>query len=299
MSRPSWQALYPFSSHWLPLPAGRIHYLDEGQGAPLLMVHGNPTWSFYWRRLVGAFCDRFRAVVPDHLGCGLSDKPQQYPYCLQTHIDNLVSLIDQLDLQQVTLLGHDWGGPIGLGAALARPERFRRFVLFNTGAFPPPYIPWRIRICRTPLLGCLAVRGLNLFSRAALRMAVADRHTLSDAARAGMLAPYDSWRHRVAVWRFVQDIPGSPRHPTWQTLQRIEAELPGLAGQPFQLIWGLRDWCFTPLCLERLQELIPAAQVLRLADAGHWVVEEAHEQVVAAVETFLSSPDPSGVAARA
>ena len=287
MSRPSWQALYPFSSCWLTLPAGRYHYLDEGRGEPLLMVHGNPTWSFYWRRLVQAFADRYRTVVPDHLGCGLSDKPVAYPYCLQAHIDNLVSLIEHLDLQQITLIGHDWGGPIGLGAVLARPERFRRIVLLNTGAFPPPYIPWRIRLCRVPVLGAVAVRGLNLFSRAALWMAVTDRRVLSPEVRSGLLAPYDRWPHRVAVYRFVQDIPASPRHPTWHTLARIETGLASWSERPVQLIWGMRDWCFTPVCLDRLQQMFPAAEVVRLAQAGHWVVEEAPEQVIAAVDSFL------------
>ncbi len=291
MSHRSWQAQYPFDSRWLRLPAGQLHYLDEGQGEPLLMIHGNPTWSFYWRRLVRAFRDEFRVVVPDHLGCGLSDKPQQYRYTLQDHIDNLVQLIDQLDLRQITLLGHDWGGPIGLGAALARPDRFQRFVLFNTGAFPPPTIPWRIRVCRVPGFGAVAVRGLNLFSRAALHMAVADPRVLSPTFRAGMLAPYDSWAHRVAVYGFVRDIPPSSTHPTWQTLARIEAGLPGLATAPFQFIWGMRDWCFTPACLDRLRELIPTAQVLSLEDAGHWVVEEAHERVATAVRAFLQSTE--------
>ena len=195
------------------------------------MVHGNPTWSFYWRRLIRAFCDRFRAVVPDHLGCGLSDKPQQYPYCLQTHIDNLVSLIDQLDLQQVTLLGHDWGGPIGLGAALTRPERFWRFVLFNTGAFPPPYIPWRIRICRMPLLGCMAVHGLNLFSRAALRMAVADRHRFRTRPARGCSRPATV----AAVASPSGVLCGYPEIAASSDLAnvaRIEAGLPGLASSP-------------------------------------------------------------------
>ena len=130
-------------------------------------------------------------------------------------------------------------------------------------------------------------------------MAVADRRKLTGAVRDGMLAPYDSWRHRVAVYRFVKDIPRSPRHPTWQTLERIEKGVSELAVRPFQLVWGLRDWCFTPVCLERLQELIPTAETVRLEDAGHWVVEEAHEQVFAAVDSFLNRTDPSGIAVSA
>jgi len=272
-----WRPLYPFTSHELRLGGLRYHYVDEGSGRPLLFVHGNPTWSFHWRRLIEALRGGFRAVAPDHIGCGMSDKPQEYPYTLARHIENLVQLVEHLDLADVTLVAQDWGGPIGLGAALARPERFSRIVLFNTGAFPPPYVPLRIRICRTPLLGTPALRGLNLFLRAALVMTVEDRRCLTPAVQAGILAPYDSWANRVAIDGFVRDIP----------LARIEAGLPSLADRPALFIWGIRDWCFRPLCLERLIESFPNAEVHRLEDVGHWIVEEAHDRILPLLEGFL------------
>ena len=138
MASSDWRSLYPFESHELWLDSLRYHYLDEGSGEPLLMVHGNPTWSFYWRNLILALRDDYRTIAPDHIGCGLSDKPENYCYTLAQHIDNLVQLIRELDLTNITLLAHDWGGSIGLGAALELPERFSRIVLFNTAAFPPP-----------------------------------------------------------------------------------------------------------------------------------------------------------------
>lgn len=292
-----WRRLYPFASHEIRLDSLRYHFLDEGAGSPLLMVHGNPTWSFYWRNLVAALRDRYRVVVPDHIGCGLSDKPQEYSYTLDQHIRNLVRLIEHLDLRDVTLLAHDWGGSIGLGAALRTPERFARFVLFNTGAFPPPRIPLRIRVCRTPVLGRLAVQGLNLFARAALSMATNKPERMTREVRAGLLAPYDSWAHRIATYRFVKDIPRTPRHATWQTLNDIEAGLPGLADRPVQFIWGMKDWCFTPACLDRLLESFPQAEVHRLADAGHYVVEDAHERIVPLVVDFLERNPITPVAA--
>ncbi len=282
-----WKSRYPFASHHLDLQGLRYHYLDEGSGSPLVMVHGNPTWSFYWRNLVTAFRPQFRVVVPDHMGCGLSDKPQDYPYCLDQHIDNLTQLVERLDLRGLTLLAHDWGGAIGLGMALRVPERVARLVLFNTGAFPPPSIPWRIRVCRTPGLGPLAVRGGNLFARAALTMAVEHGERMTPPVRAGLLAPYDSWAHRIAILRFVQDIPTSPRHRTWQTLAELERGLPSLADRPCLLVWGMRDWCFTPRCLERFQSLLPSAGVRRIEDAGHYVIEDAHERIVPWVTEFL------------
>ncbi len=284
---PSWRALYPFASHFLWLGGQRLHYLDEGAGRPLLMVHGNPTWSFYWRRLIEHFRTGHRVVAVDHIGCGLSDKPQDPAhYSLSHHIVNLVALLDRLDLRETTLVAHDWGGPIGLGAALARPARFRAFVLLNTGAFPPPFIPWRIRLSRIPVLGTWCIRRLNLFARGALRMAVAKRDRMTRDVRAGLLAPYDSWAHRVGIDRFVQDIPSSPNHPTWGVLQELERELSGL-DRPCQLIWGMRDWCFRPECLERLRRIFPHAEVHRLEDAAHYVVEDAPEQVIAKLEQFL------------
>jgi cis-3-alkyl-4-acyloxetan-2-one decarboxylase len=293
-----WRSLYPFESHWLNLSAGRVHYVDEGRrpapgeaAAPtLLMVHGNPTWSFHWRALVAALRPQYRCVAPDHLGCGWSDKPSRL-LRLDEHIENLLALIDRLGLDNVTLVAQDWGGAIGLGAMLRCPQRLERIVLTNTGAFPPRTIPWQIRVCRTPLVGRLAVEGGNLFCRAALRMTLARRRRLEPSVAAGCLAPYDSWAHRRAVYGFVKDIPAGPRHPTWRTLAQIEAELPTLAGRPALLMWGMRDWCFRPDSLERFISAWPQAEVHRLADVGHWVWEDAPEDALTLVEQFLAATD--------
>ena len=285
----SWRSLYPFESHWTTVGGHRYHYLDEGEGPVLLLVHGNPTWSFYWRELVLAFRGRYRVVVPDHIGCGLSDKPgaQSYSYRLAQRIDDLRRLVEQLDLREITLIAHDWGGAIGMGTAVAAPERFSRFVLLNTAAFRFGRIPLRIRLARTPLLGRLAVQGLNLFARAAVRMAVHHPERMTPAVRAGLLAPYDSWRNRIATHRFVLDVPLSPNHPSYETLARVESGLALFRDCPTCVIWGMHDWCFTPQLLDRLLEFFPQAEVHRLEDAGHYVVEDAHERIVPLVEAFL------------
>lgn len=283
----SWRSLYPFDSHEIRLADLRYHYLDDGAGEPLLFVHGNPTWSFYWRNLVRGLQSDYRCVVPDHIGCGLSDKPQDYSYTLTQHIENLTQLVERLDLRGATLLAHDWGGAIGLGTVLKMPGRFSRIILFNTAAFPPPFIPWRIAACRLPVFGTLAIRGCNAFARAALTMAVEKPDRMTPEVRAGLIAPYDNWAHRIATQRFVQDIPLSPRHPTWNTLAEIEAGLPALADRPIQLIWGMRDWCFKPSCLDRLVTHWPNAEVHRLEDCGHYVVEDAHERILPVVRMFL------------
>jgi haloalkane dehalogenase len=308
-----WRVLYPFASRWVGVPGGRMHYIDEGPtdyGArpspgTLLFVHGNPTWSFHWRRLVDALRPNYRCVAVDHIGCGLSDKPPNF-LTLNDHIQNLAAFIHQVGLDRVTLIAQDWGGAIGLGAMLAIRERLpggrcpERIVLFNTGAFPPHHIPWRIAACRIPIIGQLAVQGANVFSRAALRMALARRQRLEPAVHAGYLAPYDSWANRRAVYGFVRDIPTprgrvSPRREsanqrdaaTWTRLSEIERGLPSLSGVPSCLIWGMRDWCFRPDCLERFVEAWPRADVHRLADVGHWVVEDAPEESLRIVTEFV------------
>jgi haloalkane dehalogenase len=228
-------------------------------------------------------------VVPDHIGCGLSEKPGlgQYSFQLAQRVSDLGALIEKLDLQRVTLVGHDWGGAIGMGAAVAAPDRFARLVLMNTAAFRMQRCPLRIRMCRTPLLGRLASQGLNLFARAALRLTVRRHERMTPAVRAGLLAPYDSWRHRLAIQQFVMDIPLSPRHPTYQTLAQIEAGLAQFQQHPICLIWGMHDWCFSPEFLQRFLDFWPAAEVHRLADAGHYVVEDAYEEILPLLEDFL------------
>ena len=161
---------YPFTPHESLVDGRwRMHYVDEQPPAgddqrTLLFVHGNPTWSFHWRRLVSEFRGTHRCVAPDHIGCGLSEKPAA-TLRLEDRIRHVAHLIDELDLRRTTLVAQDWGGAIGLGALLRRRERFDSILLLNTGAFRPWFIPWRIRVCRTPMLGKLALQGMNLFSR--------------------------------------------------------------------------------------------------------------------------------------
>ena len=284
-----WRSLYPFESHEIRLNGLRYHYLDEGAGPALLLVHGNPTWSFMWREIVLALRGKFRLIVPDHIGCGLSDKPHpaQYSYRLAQRVDDLKQLIEHLDLQHVTLVAHDWGGAIGMGAAVAAPKRFNRFVLMNTAAFLARRCPFRIRLCHLPIVGQVAVQGLNLFAKAALDQAAAKQDRMTCAVRAGMIAPYDSWSNRTAVYRFVCDIPLRTSHPTYQTLLDIENGLAQFNRRPVCLIWGMKDWCFSPEFLDRFLEFYPQAEVHRLTDAAHYVVEDAYEQIIPILEHFV------------
>jgi haloalkane dehalogenase len=286
---------YPFDSHFLPLADGlRYHYIDESpqsnkESPVLLMVHGNPTWSYYWRNLITKLRTQYRCVAVDHIGCGLSDKPNEsvYPFTLERRITDLVQLIEHLDLKRITLIAHDWGGAIGMGAATRLPNRFEQFVFMNTATFRSAQCPMRIRLCRLPILGRLAVQGLNLFSLGTLWMASANKKNLPPEVRSALLAPYDTWRNRLAVYRFVQDIPLSPRHPSYETLQRIEESLPMFREHRVCLIWGMLDWCFSPEYLKRFLQFFPEAVVHRLEKAHQLLVEDAPDEVAAAIETFL------------
>jgi haloalkane dehalogenase len=227
-------------------------------------------------------------VAVDHIGCGLSDKPQNYRYTLAQHTANLVRLIDELDLKNITLVVHDWGGAIGLGASIERISRFRNLLVLNTAAFPPPYVPLRIAACRIPYLGSWAIRYANAFARAAIRMAIHRLPRLSDNARRGLLAPYDSPRHRVAIDGFVRDIPMSKNHPTWKVLEQLEKNLPQLRHLPVRFVWGMRDWCFRPECMERMNAVWPDATRRELNDVGHYVMEEAPDEVLEELGYLLS-----------
>jgi haloalkane dehalogenase len=229
----------------------------------------------------------YRCVAVDHIGCGLSDKPQEYAYTLDQHIRNLCALIETLDLRNITLVAHDWGGCIGMGAAGRMPDRFARFVLMNTAAFRSTRMPFRIAVCRWPVLGAIGVRGFNLFARAALTMAV-NKRALSQEARRGLLAPYDSWGHRVAIHRFVLDIPMSAEHPSYGTLVEVEESLSKQVGKLMLLVWGMRDWCFTPEFLTEWRQRFPEAEVVEFAEAGHYLFEDEPEGLKGVVRGFLA-----------
>lgn len=280
--------LYPFKSEHVAVPGARLHYVDEGTGPAVVMVHGNPTWSFYYRELIKAFRGTHRVIAPDHVGCGLSDKPERYPYTLATQIDNLERLMDHVGADDVTLVVHDWGGAIGMGWAVRHPQRVRRIVVFNSAAFFCRATPWRIAVCGWPVIGPLIVRGLNGFLRASFTMAVGRGHRLSPEVRAGYLHPYRTWADRVAILRFVQDIPSRPSVPSYLVLADIEANLHKLADKPMLICWGMQDWCFDGRALAGWVRRFPRAGVHRFADAGHFVVEDASDRIVPLMRTFLA-----------
>ncbi len=284
--------LYPFEHHFFERDGLRQHYLDEGAGEPVVMLHGNPTWSFHYRDLVRALAGQCRAVVPDHIGCGFSDKPgdDRYPYRLARRVDDLEALLDHLGLvADLTLVLHDWGGMIGIGYALRHPERVRRLVVLNTAAcrLPPgKRLPWQLWLVRNTALGALLVRGFNAFARGATRVSCT-RVRLSREVRDAYCAPYSSWHDRIATLRFVQDIPLGPADPGYDLLVEAERRLPELRRCPTLVCWGMRDFVFDQTFLEGWCEQLPQAEVHRFPDCGHWVLEDAGDEIAELVRRFL------------
>jgi cis-3-alkyl-4-acyloxetan-2-one decarboxylase len=287
---PDWlRRLYPFEPQRFDCGGHGLSYVDAGPRADeaVVLLHGNPTWSFYYRDLISDLTAAgMRGVAPDHLGMGLSDKPRDYPYRLATHIANLGRLIADLKLRRVHLVMHDWGGAIGFGWAVRHPEKVGRLVILNTAAFPDKNLPLRIRLCRTPVLGQALVRGLNGFAGPATWMAM-HRRSMSDEVKRGYLHPYDSWAHRIGVARFVADIPMSRRHPSRPTLEATAQGLAGLRGHRVQILWGGADFCFTKRFYNRWLEIFPQSQARFLKDAGHYVLEDAGEEIRPLIAAFL------------
>ena len=281
--------LYPFTGHYHDLNGLKYHYLDEGQGETVVMLHGNPTWSFYYRNLVLALREAYRVIVPDHIGCGLSDKPVDsgYSFTLKQRVDDLEALLEALGLREkITLVLHDWGGIIGM----AYSKRLARLVILNTGAFPLPAgkkFPLALKICRDTQLGVFLVQGLNAFARLAARVGC-KRHPLSKELREAYCSPYDTWHHRIATLRFVQDIPLSPGDPGFALIQEVADGLHRFAALPMLILWGERDFVFDHHFRDEWQRRFPAAEIHSFADCGHYILEDAADEVIPLIKQFLS-----------
>lgn len=289
---------YPFAINKLSLSSGhQLAYIDEGpRDAPVvLMLHGNPSWSYYWRHLVLALRDHYRCIVPDHIGMGNSDKPKDdaYDYTLQSRVDDLRELTDHLQLpNKITLAVHDWGGMIGFGWALAHPERIQRLIITNTAAFPLPEakpLPWQLKLCRNTRLGAFLVRRFNAFALGAALFGT--KRKLSPAVRRAYTAPYDNHHNRISTLRFIQDIPLSAQDKAWSLVAQSAATLANYADRPTIIGWGMNDFVFDHHFLKGFTDCLPSAEVHRYDDAGHYVMEDKHETLVPHIVDFMQRTD--------
>ncbi len=270
---------YPFEPHGLDVVGGRLSYVDEGDGAPIVMVHGTPTWSFLYRHVIRELSTRYRCVAPDHLGFGLSERPAGWSYRPEDQARNLARLIDALRLKDLTLMVHDYGGPIGLAYALDHPENVRRLVLFNTWmwSFAGDRSVERVARILGGKLGRYLYERHGFSVRVMLRYAVADRRRYTKAVERHYLAPLDGH----ATWVYARELAGSSAwfDGLWSRRERI-------AGIPAILIWGMKDPAFGRH-LQRWRALFGGAEVVELADCGHAPPEERAPEIMPFLTRFL------------
>ncbi|MBW2244578.1 MAG: alpha/beta fold hydrolase [Deltaproteobacteria bacterium] len=272
---------YPFASHFLEVEVGRLHYIDEGQGEPIVMVHGQPTWSFMYRHLIRGLSPRYRCIAIDHLGFGLSDKPAAWSYTPEAQAANLATLVEKLDLGPVHLLVHDWGGPIGLGWATSHPERVRRIMALDTWMWSMAEHRagrWFSRIMGSGL-GQLGTRRFNLFVDVFMKSALGEAWpAVAEAYRGPLSRP--ELRQGCALF---------PRMLTDPWLGEIWERRAALANIPARLIWGGADPAFPAPMRKRLASVFDHCEVEVHDGIGHFVAEELGERLVPEVAAFLEA----------
>jgi haloalkane dehalogenase len=277
-------AEYPFGPHYLDAGGLRVHYVDEGEGPPVLLLHGEPTWSFLWRRIVPRLVSAGRrAVAPDLLGFGRSDKPTDARwYSYDRHVESVTRLVHTLDLRELTLVVHDWGGPIGLRIAVENEERVERLVILDTGvgAGRPPSETWlRFREALRNVGGALDVGRLVTAGTA---------RGLSDGVRAAYDAPFPTPESKAGALAFPELVPTEPEHPSAAAMNRVRDALRSWE-KPALVVWGADDAVLPPRVAEHIVELIPGATGPELIPrASHFLQEDAPDEVAAAIVRFLA-----------
>ena len=285
--------LYPFLSSYMEMDGISLHYLDEGKGDPVIMLHGNPTWSFFYRDLVLGLRGNYRTIAPDHIGCGLSDKPAdgRYEYSLERRVRDLEALIGRLKLDRpITLVMHDWGGMIGMTYAVRHPERIGRLVLLNTAAFHLPAsksLPPSLWLCRNTRLNDFLVRKSGLFCRLVTRWGCCQ--PLPDQVRDAYLSPSNHDESRLAHLRFVQDIPLQPQDRSYGLVSEVQERLSIFRQTPALILWGEKDFVFDHHFLTVWEKTLPNAEVHRFPDAGHLVLEDKGKEILPLIRRFLET----------
>ena len=286
MMTASWidHSAYPFQSCYFEVDGGQMHYLDEGRGQPLVMVHGTPTWSFLYRTLIKELSGKFRVIAPDHIGFGLSDKPENWSYRPQDHARNLERLIEHLGLKDIVLAVHDFGGPIGLSYALEHPENIRALVIFNTFLWSlkgDPAFERPVRMFNNAIGRWLYLQQ-NFSANVMVRSAWGKHRPLPADVHKQYKQPFQAAESRMGTWQFFQSLLGESEwyDHLWEKRHRI-------AGKPALILWGMRDIAFKEKELERWKGLFPRARVVTYPQVGHFVPDEAGPEAVQEIRNFL------------
>lgn len=283
--------LLPFQSRFVSVAGYRMHYVDEGTGPVVLLLHGNPTWSFLYRNVIRELRDSFRLIAPDFLGCGLSDRTPGVRYKAIDRINQLEEFVSALGLDKFSIVMHDWGGPLGTGFILRRLESVERIVYLNTTLTETESLPPIIKLAAMPVVGKALTRHTATFVRLTTSMGAYTK--LTPDVIDGYMAPYRTRQRRDAIWDFVDDIPFDASHPTYSQMVTIAAGLPKVAQKPVKIIWGLRDPCFHREMLSKVAAHFPQAEILEIGDASHLVLDDAPQIAIPAIKEFLSRPTES------
>ncbi|MFE0653520.1 haloalkane dehalogenase [Streptomyces sp. NPDC059534] len=272
-------SLYPFGSRWFDSSAGRVHYIDEGMGPPIVFCHGSPTWSFLYRHIVKGLRDRYRCIAVDHLGFGLSERPAGFGYTVSEHTTVMGELIDHLQLDAFVLMGQDWGGPIGLGASITRAERVRGIVLGNTAFWPiEPLANRAFSVIMSSRPMQRRILEQNLLVEQFLLGRTGPTLTAVEADHYRMVQPTKAARRGLTV------MPGEIR-AAGPLLKELAQEVPARLGdKPTLAIWGMRDMVFRPkACIPRIRSSFTELDIVELRQAKHFIQEDAPDRIVEAI----------------
>jgi pimeloyl-ACP methyl ester carboxylesterase len=288
----TFEGTYPFAPQYYAANGFEMHFVDEGQGEPVVMLHGDPTWGYLYRNFIPPLARRYRCIVPDHVGMGKSAIPQDRSlYRLEQHVANLESLLLSLDVHDITLVLHDWGGPVGLGFATRHPERIKRLVLMNTWAFAPwpggPF-PRLLELIRSER-GEAFVLKKNGYLEPALLGTTHHTEHLTKTVMAAYRAPFPTPESRLAMLCWSRDIPVEETDVSYAEMKRIEQSLSHFRKTPILLIWGMQDPVLSPSVLQQRQRLYPHASTYELEDASHFLHEDAPSRIVQRIEAFLEA----------
>ncbi|MBP1909998.1 alpha/beta fold hydrolase [Methanolobus bombayensis] len=283
MEYPEWlnREEYPFKSHFFRTDAGNMHYVDEGKGNPVVFIHGNPSWSFEFRNLIKNLSETHRCIAADHIGFGLSDKTKDFSYLPRDHAKNLDSVLESLDLHEITLVFGDWGGPIGLSYAMDHPDRIRNIVITNTWLWSVSsdwYYQAFSKFVGGPI-GKWLIKNYNFFANNIVRSTFGDKKRLTPEIHKHYLMPWNSPEERKGCWVFPKEITGSSE---W--LRTLWDRHETLRDKNILIAWGMKDIAFREKELNRWIQTFPDAKIIRFSDAGHFVSEEKPDEIVKAIK---------------
>ncbi|ABD55542.1 alpha/beta fold hydrolase [Jannaschia sp. CCS1] len=289
-------AEYRFAHHFAHTPMGTMHYVDEGTGDPVLLLHGNPTWSYLYRKFIPALAQTHRVIAPDHIGFGLSDKPEaEGDYTLDAHIQNLEALVQQLDLTNITLVMQDWGGPIGLGMAARHPARIKALVVMKTFGFYPPIdgvdpdklkLPPPLLMMRAKGIGDFLVRRLGFFERQVMTMATATKR--KGPSKRAYRDIFRTYAERAGVMAFPRMIPANTGHPAAQILMQETGPYIDQFDGPAHIFWGMKDPLIPVGALTAWKKRLPQAGVTEFATARHYLQDDVPDQLIPELVEFLN-----------